>query len=113
MALALDGYNHCAVVYIDNILIFSKTHAEHLEHLKLVFGKLQRHSYHARLNKCEFLQEEVEFLGHKISARGIATCRVVRLHRRRYQDKTRQRRHQEAPVGLYRLPSSPGKQQEG
>ena len=73
MALALDGCDHCAVVYIDDILIFSKTRAEHLEHLKLVFGKLQRHSYHARLNKCEFLQEEVEFLGHKISARGIAT----------------------------------------
>ena len=73
MALALDRCDHCAVVYIDDILIFSKTRAEHLEHLKLVFGKLQRHSYHARLNKCEFLQEEVEFLGHKISARGIAT----------------------------------------
>ena len=73
MSLALDGCDHCAVVYIDDILIFSKTREEHLQHLRLVFGKLQEHSYHARLNKCEFLQEEVEFLGHKISARGIAT----------------------------------------
>ena len=73
MSLALDGCDHCAVVYIDDILIFSKTRDEHLEHLRLIFGKLQAHSYHARLNKCEFLQDEVEFLGHKISARGIAT----------------------------------------
>ena len=70
MSLALDSCDHCAVVYIDDILIFSQTCEEHLEHLRLVFGKLQSHAYHACLNKCEFLQEEVEFLGHKISARG-------------------------------------------
>ena len=72
MSLALDGCDHCAVVYIDDILIFSKNRAEHLEHLQLVFSKLQKHSYHARLNKCEFLQEEAEFLGHRVSAQGIA-----------------------------------------
>ena len=73
MSRALAGCEHCAVVYIDDILIFSKTRAEHLEHLQLVFGKLQKASYHARLEKCEFLQEEVEFLGHRLSRGGIST----------------------------------------
>ena len=73
MALALNGCEHCAVVYIDDILIFSRTREEHLEHLRTVFAKLEAHSYHVRLAKCEFLKEEVEFLGHRISSGGIST----------------------------------------
>ena len=73
MTLALNGCEHCAVVYIDDVLIFSRTREEHLEHLHLVFRKLQEHSYHVRLEKCEFLQTEVEFLGHRINHEGIST----------------------------------------
>ena len=73
MTLALNGCEHCSVVYIDDVLIFSRTREEHLEHLHLVFRKLQEHSYHVRLDKCEFLQTEVEFLGHRINQDGIST----------------------------------------
>ena len=73
MAVALDGSDHCAVVYIDDILIFSASRREHLQHLALVLLKLQAHAYHARLSKCEFLRDEVEFLGYRLTARGITT----------------------------------------
>ena len=71
MAAALDGCEHCSVVYIDDILIFSTSEHEHLEHLECVFQKLLAHSYRARLMKCAFMQEEVEFLGHKLAKGGI------------------------------------------
>ena len=73
MTEALRGLDHCAVVYIDDILIFSQTKEEHLQHLRMVFEALKRHQYHIRLPKCEFLKEEVEFLGHKLNQKGIST----------------------------------------
>ena len=73
MAVALEGCDHCSVVYIDDILIFSETREQHLNNLREVFDRLVKHSYHARLQKCEFLQPQVEFLGHVISAEGIRT----------------------------------------
>ena len=73
MTLALNGCEHCAVVYIDDVLIFSRTQEKYLEYLHLVFRKLQEYSYHVRLEKCEFLQTEVEFLGHRINHEGIST----------------------------------------
>ena len=55
MALALQGTEHCAIVYINDILIFSTTREEHMQHLNLVFQRLQAHAYHVKLVKCEFL----------------------------------------------------------
>ena len=74
IVLALQGTEHCAVVYIDDILIFSTTREEHMQHLNLVFQQLQAHAYYVRLVKCEFFQEEVEFLGYKLSREGICTA---------------------------------------
>ena len=73
MAQALVGCEHCSVVYIDDVLIFSRSLAEHLDHLRLIFHKLDLQAYHVRLTKCEFLCNEVEFLGHKLSKEGITT----------------------------------------
>ena len=73
MSLALSGCEDCSVVYIDDILIFSNTEEEHLEHLRRVFAKLVSHAYHVRLQKCEFIKEEVEFLGHHVTPLGIRT----------------------------------------
>ena len=73
MTRALNGLDHCATVYIDDILIFSRDKKEHLQHLDQVFTALGRHQYHVRLQKCEFLQKEVKFLGHKLTPEGVCT----------------------------------------
>jgi hypothetical protein len=61
-----------AVVFIDDILIYSKNEGEHEEHLGLVLQKLREHELYAKFSKCEFLLKEVSFLGHIITNRGIA-----------------------------------------
>jgi hypothetical protein len=60
------------VVFIDDILIFSKTEEEHETHLRLVLEKLKAHQLYAKFSKCEFWLTEVAFLGHVISARGVS-----------------------------------------
>jgi hypothetical protein len=60
------------VVFIDNILIFSKNEEVHNEHLHLVLQKLRENQLYAKLNKCEFWLKEVSFLGHIISEGGIS-----------------------------------------
>ena len=59
-------------VYLDDILVFSKTEEEHEEHLRQVLKRLREHRLFAKLSKCEFYMREVEFLGHKVSAEGIS-----------------------------------------
>lgn len=60
------------VVFIDDILIFSKNEEEYKEHLRLVLEKLREHKLYAKFSKCEFWLKEVGFLGHVISGEGIA-----------------------------------------
>jgi hypothetical protein len=60
------------VVFIDDILIFSKSEEEHDEHLRLVLQRLRENQLYAKLNKCEFWLKEVSFLGHIISEGGIS-----------------------------------------
>ena len=59
------------MVYIDDIIIYSKTAEEHAEHIKLVLGALNKHAVKIKLQKCHFYQTRIEFLGHIISRRGI------------------------------------------
>jgi hypothetical protein len=60
------------VVFIDDILIFSKNEEENNEHLRLVLQKLRENQLYAKLNKCEFWLKEVSFLCHIISEGGIS-----------------------------------------
>jgi hypothetical protein len=60
------------VVFIDDILIFSKTEEEHEKHLRMVSEKLRSNQLYAKFSKCEFWLTEVAFLGHVIFARGIS-----------------------------------------
>jgi hypothetical protein len=59
------------VVFIDDILIYSKNPEEHAAHLKLVLEKLQEHKLYAKLSKCEFWLDVLSFLGHVISKEDI------------------------------------------
>jgi len=61
------------VVYLDDILIYSKTKAEHLQHIRSVLSLLRKHGLFAKLSKCSFMQEETEFLGHVITKDGVHT----------------------------------------
>ena len=55
------------IVFLDEILIYSKTKEEHEEHLRLVMQVLREHHLYAKLSKCSFYQGRIHYLGHIIS----------------------------------------------
>ena len=59
------------IVFIDDILIYSKTKEEHAEHLKKVLELLRNEKLYGKFSKCEFWLEEVHFLGHVVNKDGI------------------------------------------
>jgi len=68
----MDYLDKFVVVYLDDILVFSKNKEEHTEQLRLVLDKLREHKLYAKYSKCEFWLDEVTYLGHVISKDGIA-----------------------------------------
>jgi hypothetical protein len=60
------------VVFIDDILIYSKTPEDHANHLHIVLQRLRDHHLYAKFSKCEFWLDTVKFLGHTISSDGIS-----------------------------------------
>jgi hypothetical protein len=60
------------MVFIDDILVYSKSMEEHEEHLRIVLQRLREHQLYAKFSKCEFWIKEVPFLGHVVSPEGIA-----------------------------------------
>jgi hypothetical protein len=58
-------------VFIDDILIYSRTTEEHDEHLRLVLQCLREHKLYGKLSKCSFYQSKIHYLGHVISGEGI------------------------------------------
>ncbi|GMH17778.1 hypothetical protein Nepgr_019619 [Nepenthes gracilis] len=60
------------IVFIDDILVYSKSSEEHEEHLRTTLQILREHRLFAKLEKCEFWLEEVGFLGHVVSKEGIS-----------------------------------------
>jgi hypothetical protein len=60
------------VVFIDDILVYSRSEEEHNEHLRLVLQKLRDHKLYVKLSKCELWLKQVAFLGHIVSKGGIS-----------------------------------------
>jgi hypothetical protein len=60
------------LVFFDDILIYSRTWADHLRHLRAVLDELQRHQLFVKRSKCSFGAPSVAYLGHVISAAGVA-----------------------------------------
>jgi hypothetical protein len=70
----LKEYLHKFVlVFFDGILIYINTYEEHLQHLTVVLQRLQEHHWQVKMTKCSFAQPSVSYLGHVISASGVAT----------------------------------------
>ena len=61
------------LIYLDDIIIFSKTFTEHLERLQVVFNRLREHGLKLKPSKCHLMKKEVQYLGHLVSAEGIKT----------------------------------------
>jgi len=63
----------CVIVFFDDILVFSSSLADHLCHLRQVLDLLSRDQWQVKLSKCRFAQQSIAYLGHVISAMGVAT----------------------------------------
>jgi hypothetical protein len=64
--------NKVVVVFIDDILIYSKNEEEHAKDLRIVLTRLREHQLYVKFSKCAFWLEEIQFIGHVLSAKGIA-----------------------------------------
>lgn len=63
----------CVLVFVDDILIYSQSLEEHKQHLAQVFAILEEQQFLLKKSKCTFAQQQLEYLGHVISNRGVAT----------------------------------------
>lgn len=61
------------LIFMDDILVYSQSLADHVQHLKLVFETLTTHQLFAKFSKCSFATRQLEYLGHVISDQGVAT----------------------------------------
>ncbi|KAL0562068.1 hypothetical protein IC582_002518 [Cucumis melo] len=66
------SFDTFVIVFIDDILIYSKTEAEHEEHLRMVLQTLRDNKLYAKFSKCEFWLKQVSFLGHVVSKAGVS-----------------------------------------
>ena len=60
------------VVFIDDILIYSKNEEEHARHLRIILTRLREHQLYAKFSKCEFWLDRVQFLGHVLTPEGVS-----------------------------------------
>jgi hypothetical protein len=67
----MEYLDNFVVVFMDTILVFSKTEEEHKKHLRFVLEKPRSNQLYAKFSKCEFWLTEVTFLGHVISTGGV------------------------------------------
>ena len=63
--------DRCVLVFLDDILIYSRNEAEHEQHVREVLELLRRNKLFAKESKCEFFRQRVEFLGHMVDASGV------------------------------------------
>jgi hypothetical protein len=63
----------CAIVFFDDILVFSSSYEDHLQHLHQVLTLLAKDQWVIKLKKCSFAQQQIRYLGHMLSAQGVST----------------------------------------
>lgn len=72
-AIMSDLVFQIVLIYLDDLLVYSSTFHEHLVRLETVFKRLRETGLKVKIEKCHFLQAEVRFLGHQVSAQGVST----------------------------------------
>lgn len=72
----------CVLVFSDDILIYSQTLEDHIIHLQQVLALLEKDGWLSKLSKCRFAKQEISYLGHVISAKGVATdpTKIIAIH---------------------------------
>jgi hypothetical protein len=68
----MEELDKFVMVFIDDILVFSKSKKEHEDHLRIVLQRLRDHQLYAKFNKCKFWLTEVQFLGHVVYSDGVS-----------------------------------------
>ena len=63
MSIVLGGREQLSMAYLDDILVFSNSISEHLQHLQSVFNQLRKHGLKIKLSKCQFIMAETKYLG--------------------------------------------------
>ena len=72
MQATMSDFMFCfLLIYLDDLLVYSKTFEEHLSHLEKLLTRLVEHGLKVKLEKCQFFRRQVDYLGHTISAEGI------------------------------------------
>ena len=64
--------NWC-IIYLDDIIVFSRTPEEHIHRLRAVFEKLKAAGLKLKSSKCDFFKKEIKYLGHVVSEQGVST----------------------------------------
>ena len=67
-----DLHLNWCIIYLDDIIVYSKTPEEHLQRLEAVFKKISKAGLKLKPSKCEFFWPEITYLGHVVSSKGIA-----------------------------------------
>ena len=70
MDMTFQDMREFTAVYMDDIVVFSNTWAEHLTNIELVLQRVRESKFFVKRNKCEFASEEIDFVGFRVSARG-------------------------------------------
>ena len=68
-----DLHLNWCIIYLDDIIVYSKTPEEHLKRLEAIFQKISKAGLKLKPSKCEFFKSKITYLGHIVSNKGIAT----------------------------------------
>ena len=73
MSTVLTGLNSFTFTYLDNVLVYSETYDDHLNHLNTVFERFQKAGLKIKLSKCHFFKAHLHYLAHRIISKWIGT----------------------------------------
>lgn len=68
-----DQSLHSVLLYLDDVIVFSSSVEQHLQRLEVVLSRLKKRGLKAKLSKCHFFKQEVQYLGHRVSREGVGT----------------------------------------